>query len=90
MTGLCTGPRPQSAGSGQGARLDPAVERGAQLREQRQALGITQQELASRIGLEILPRARISLIERGKVGVDDATWRQIEIALIELGKERAP
>jgi hypothetical protein len=69
-------------------RLDPAVERGAQLREQRLALGVSQIEVSKRIGLEILPRGRLSLIERGKLEVDDATWSQIEIALTELRKER--
>lgn len=69
-------------------RFDPAADRGAELRAQRLALGVSQMEVSKRVGLENLPRGRLSLIERGKLEVDDATWSLIEIALIELRKER--
>lgn len=82
-------PPPEPATSAT-TRLDPLTERGEQLRWQRVELGVSQAELAGRVGLEIVTRAQISNIERGKLEVDDAVWSQIELALIELRKERAP
>lgn len=67
---------------------DPQITRGQQLRKHRQALGLSQEELASRVGLELVSRAQISQLERGVLEVDDAVWSQIQIALVDIQKEQ--
>jgi DNA-binding XRE family transcriptional regulator len=66
----------------------PPIDRGQELRRQRLYHGLSQEELASRVGLELVSRAQISLVERGKIDLNAAVWSAIEIALTDIRKER--
>jgi DNA-binding XRE family transcriptional regulator len=66
--------------------LDPRVERGRQLRERRQSLGLSQHDLAMRAEIH---QALISRIERGKADADTDVWGRIEAALEAARKEQS-
>jgi hypothetical protein len=72
------------------AEPDPRIERGQEVRRQRLYLGLSQAELAHRVGLETVNRAQISLLERGKLNVDDAVWSAIEKALVNAREDLRP
>ena len=58
-----------------------------ELREARKRLGLTQAELAARLGLK--NQNHISMMEKGKRGVSDRTAQQVEGMLHQLRLEAA-